>query len=194
MTKKPAKKPAKGKAKPERAMTPRQQLFCLEYLKDLNASAAYRRAGYKARNENVAAVQASKLLRNNHVALHIQASMDARAKDIKLDASDVLREILKLAKADVRKLYREDGSLKLPHEWDDDTAMAVAGVEVVESMIGEGENAFLKQTKKVKLWDKKGSLELLGRHLKLFTDVIEVKDITPMADKMKAARERAKGK
>lgn len=175
-------------------MTPKQELFCLEYLKDLNATAAYKRAGYKAKSDNVAAVEAHKLLSNPNIAKKIQEAMSERAKDVKLDAKMVLDEILKLAKSDVRKLYREDGTLKLPHEWDDETAAAVAGVDVVETTIGDKESPMLLTTKKVKMWDKKGSLELLGRHLKLFTDVLEVKDVTPMADRMKQARERAKWK
>lgn len=174
-------------------MTPKQELFCLEYLKDLNATGAYRRAGYKAKG-HAAEAAASALLRNREVAEKIQKLMNERAQEVKLDANEVLREILKLARSDVRKLYREDGSLKLPHEWDDETAAAVAGVDVVETSIGDKDSPISLTTKKVKLWDKKGSLELLGRHLKLFTDVVEVKDVTPISDRMKKARERAKAK
>jgi hypothetical protein len=36
------------------------------------------------------------------------------------------------------------------------------------------------------------SLELLGRHLKMFTDKIEVGGINELAQKMKEARDRAK--
>ena len=68
---------------------------------------------------------------------------------------------------------------------------AIASVEVSEERV-DGE--VVGEIRKVKFWDKKGSLDLLGRHLKLFTDVLEVKDMTPMADRMKLARERAKAK
>lgn len=56
-------------------MTPKQEMFALEYLKDLNATAAYKRAGYKG-NGNVAESTAAKLLSNPKVAAHIQASMN----------------------------------------------------------------------------------------------------------------------
>lgn len=174
-------------------MTPKQELFCLEYLKDRNATAAYMRAGYKAKG-HAAEANASRLLSNAEIAKRINAALSEVKKAVQVEAEDVLREILKLAKSDVRKLYREDGTLKLPHEWDDDTAAAVAGVDVVETTIGDKDSPISQTTKKVKLWDKKGSLELLGRHLKLFTDVVEVKDVTPISDRMKKARERAKGK
>lgn len=172
-------------------MTPKQEQFCLEYLKDRNATAAYMRAGYKAKG-HAAEANASRLLSNAEIQRFVNKALTEVKQALKIEAEDVLREILKLAKSDVRKLYREDGTLKLPHEWDDDTAAAVAGVDVVETTIGDKESPMLLTTKKVKMWDKKGSLELLGRHLKLFTDVLEVKDVTPMADRMKQARERAK--
>lgn len=43
-----------------------------------------------------------------------------------------------LTLADIRKLYRPDGTLLLPHEWPDEIAVAVAGVEVFEELAGRG--------------------------------------------------------
>jgi hypothetical protein len=45
---------------------------------------------------------------------------------------------------------------------------------VVTSRIPGGEPADVEHTAKIKFWDKRGSLELLGRHLKLFTDKTEL--------------------
>ena len=42
----------------------KQDLFVKEYLKDLNGTQAYIRAGYKVKDENSAAVMANRLLRN----------------------------------------------------------------------------------------------------------------------------------
>ena len=39
----------------ERGLNPRQELFCLEYMRDLNATAAYIRAGYNCRDAKDAA-------------------------------------------------------------------------------------------------------------------------------------------
>ena len=59
----------------------------------------------------------------------------------------------------------------MPNEWDDDTAAAVAGMEITEEYGGRGEErALTGYTKKVKQWEKTRALELLGRHLKLFGD------------------------
>ena len=40
-----------------RALTEKQRAFCREYLKDFNASAAYRRAGYSPKTANVCSCQ-----------------------------------------------------------------------------------------------------------------------------------------
>lgn len=53
-------------------LTPKQQRFVEEYLVDLNASAAYARAGYVARG-NSAEVNGYKLLRNTQIASAVSA-------------------------------------------------------------------------------------------------------------------------
>ena len=58
----------------------KQDLFVKEYLKDLNGTQAYIRAGYKVKDENTAAVNASKLLRNTKVQEKIQVAMKEREK------------------------------------------------------------------------------------------------------------------
>lgn len=45
----------------------RQEAFCLEYAKSGNGTEAYRKAGYKAANDNTAAASAAKLLKNSKV-------------------------------------------------------------------------------------------------------------------------------
>jgi phage terminase small subunit len=45
-------------------LTPRQALFVEEYLKDLNATAAYIRAGYRGRG-NSAEANTARLIRND---------------------------------------------------------------------------------------------------------------------------------
>ena len=59
------------------------------------------------------------------------------------------------------------------NEWPDAIAACVASVEVEELFEWEGEGDDRKKThigytKKVKFWDKNKSLDMIGRHLKLF--------------------------
>lgn len=86
-----------------------------------------------------------------------------------LTTERVLREVERLAFSDTRKLYRDDGSMKDPSEWDDDTAAAVGGVEVVEEWQGKGdERELVGHTKKVKIWDKGAALDKAMKHLGLY--------------------------
>jgi hypothetical protein len=77
--------------KAPQGLPPRQIRFCEEYLLDLNATAAYRRAGYKAKNDNVAAASACALLRNTKVQHAIQAAFKARSERTELTADWVIR-------------------------------------------------------------------------------------------------------
>ncbi len=155
------------------ALTDQQKRFCLEFIKDLSATEAAIRAGYSKAS---AASQGSRLLTYPRVAAACQRLMDERAKRAKIDADQVLVELIKLAKADIRRVFNDDGSLKSIKEFPDDMAAAVSSVEVEELFEGFGkERHQIGYTKKVKFWDKPKSLELIGKHLKMFTDVIEIK-------------------
>lgn len=79
-------------------MTPKQEAFVREYLIDLNASAAYKRAGYAAKG-NAAEVNAVRLLRNAQVKAAITAAMQKRADDLEISAKYVLESIKRVAEA-----------------------------------------------------------------------------------------------
>ena len=120
----------------KQALTRKQNLFCQEYLVDLNASKAAVRAAYSAKT---ASRIVPELLGKTWVAARIQALMNARAKRIERKADDVLKD-LQLVKTDAMKqvIDKDGNSLMANH----------AGA--------------LK------------ALELEGRHLKMFTDKMEV--------------------
>lgn len=169
-----------------RPLTPKQSAFVREYLVDLNASAAYKRAGYIAKG-NAAEVNAARMLRNAQVQAEIQVAMNERAQRNDITADRVLKEIARLAFFDPRRLLNGDGTPKAIHELDDDTAAAVAGIDIVTK---GNEDLGYADVMKIKLADKSKNLELLGRHLKLFTDKIEVDVGADLATRMKEARER----
>lgn len=169
-----------------RPLTPKQSAFVREYLVDLNATAAYKRAGYIAKG-NAAEVNATRLLRNAQVQAEIQMAMNQRAQRNDITADRVLKEIARLAFFDPRRLLNGDGTPKAIHELDDDTAAAVAGIDIVTK---GNEDLGYADILKIKLADKSKNLELLGRHLKLFTDKIEVDVGADLATRMKEARER----
>ena len=74
-----------------RPLTAKQQQFCREYLIDMNAAAAARRAGY---SERTSEQQGSRLLRNVEVEAEIRRLVDERAKRVELDADLVVQRLL----------------------------------------------------------------------------------------------------
>jgi Phage terminase, small subunit len=72
----------------------KQQRFVQEYLKDLNATAAYHRAGYTAKG-NAAEACASRLLSNAKVAAAIAEAQAERSKKLEIDAEWVLKRLRK---------------------------------------------------------------------------------------------------
>ena len=167
----PKKKPAKGKpATSERALTDKQRRFVDEYLVDLNASQAAVRAGYTGDPNTIG----PRLLANVGIRSLVARRMADRSNRTEITQDRVLQELARLAFVDLRKAYNEDGTLKKPHELDDDTAAAMAGLETVTTAIGDIEDPATLATKKVKTWDKKGALELCMRHLGMLNDKIKV--------------------
>jgi phage terminase small subunit len=144
-------------------ITKKQRLFISEYQVDFNGTKAVIRAGYSPKRASEMAYQ---LLHIPTVRQALDRAMEERLRKIGVRADRVLTEIARVAFSDLRKLYIEDGSLKLSSEWDDDEAAAIAGLEVFEEFQGRGENrTLIGHTKKLKFFDKVRALELLAKHL-----------------------------
>lgn len=150
-----------------RGLNDKRRLFVEEFLKDLNATQAAIRAGYSPKT---ARQQGARLLSDADVCSALADAKHKRIERVRVEADDVLREILKLATSDVRRLFDDAGRLLPPHQLPDEVAAAVSSIEVVTSRVPGSDPVELEYTTKIKFWDKKGSLELLGKHLKLFND------------------------
>ena len=148
-------------------LTPKQELFIKEYLVDLNATQAAIRATYSPKTARQIATE---MLSKPYIQDAIQAAMDNRSKKTEITADRVLKEIARLAFLDIREAFNENGQLLPITEMPENVARAIAGLEY--ESIGKGEES-IGRTAKIRLIDKKGSLELLGKHLKLFTDKVE---------------------
>lgn len=140
------------------ALTPKQQRFCEEYLVDLNATQAAIRAGYSEKSAKEIGCQ-------NLTKLNIQKKISELKKEhsertgITIDR--ILNGLASIAFSDIRKLFL-NGSLVPVQEWDDETAAAVAGLDVVTVSKGEGEVEYVA---KVKTNDRLRALDKLYNHL-----------------------------
>lgn len=153
-------------------LTPKQKRFVGEYLVDLNGTQAAIRAGYSVKG---ASVQASLLLANPKVAELISEATRLRAEKVGVKAEDVLRELLRIGLADIGKAFNSEGGLLPFHEMPEDVRRSISGVDVDELWGSDGDSRIqIGTTKKVRFWDKTRGLEMLGKHLKLFTDKLDL--------------------
>jgi phage terminase small subunit len=184
------KKPKTKQEKPYQLLTPRQEKFCHEYLKDRNGMQAAIRANYSPRS---AKEQASRLLTKDNVRYRVNQLIEEQFNRIKLSADLVIKGLLKISEADIRDAFDEDGNLKPIKDLPEPIAKAIAGVETDELYDGKGsDREKIGVTRKIKFWNKNEALRDLGRHLKMFTDVQEIRGLENLAEDIKQARVRAK--
>lgn len=161
-------------------LTAKQQRFVEEYLVDLNATQAYLRAGYKVKSENVAKVNASRLLTNANIQNAIEEAIQERSERTHITSDHVVEHLAKIAFADVKDFvrfgqreviidYDEDGNpiTKLTNYVDFKQDHEVDGTLLSEVKIG-------RDGASMKLNDRMRALEMLGRHLGMFNDKIDL--------------------
>ena len=165
-------------------MTEKQKIFADEYLIDLNATRAYRVAYPSVKKYETAAAAAARMLRNVKVAAYIQERMQERQKRTEITQDRVLQELAAIAFAkatDYAEIKNECVRIKDTAELDEQQVRALAGIE-------EGKFGI-----KVKLNDKEKALELLGRHLGMFKDKLEVSGLEEEKKKLGDILEQLRG-
>lgn len=141
-------------------LTPKQQRFVEEYLVDLNASAAARRAGY---SERTADATGWENLKKPDIAAAIAAAQAQRSQRTQIDADWVLKRLAAMADADIADIYGPNGTLRPVSEWPDVWRKGlVTGVETEEVRLG-GET--ISTVRKAKLSERLKAIELIGRHV-----------------------------
>jgi phage terminase small subunit len=148
-------------------LTPKQEKFCIEYLKSGNASAAYR-LSYNAKkmSEQVINNEAKKLIDNHKIAVRLDELRKPVVQKTQLTLERVIIENMNVAFFDIRTILDDDGAVKPVNEWPAAAGAAIASVEVLEQYEGSGkERVFVGYLKKIKLVDKGGALDRLMKHL-----------------------------
>ncbi len=151
---------------PRQQLTPKQAAFCAEFMLDLNASAAARRAGYSAKS---AEQQGSRLLSNAKVAARIAAAQRERAERLEVDADWVLAQLVEVAQRCLQHVTPALGR---------DGKQMYDGDHAVYRFDAQGANR---------------ALELAGRHVSVqaWRDRIEVQSELSLVDRILAGRRRA---
>ena len=146
------------------SLTYKQAAFVREYLVDKNATQAAIRAGYSPKS---AASIGEENLRKPEIQAAIDAGMADLASRVGITAERVLRERARIAFFDPRKLLDAEGNPLPMQDLDDDTAAAIAGVEVIEMKGGAEIPGVLSLVKKYRLAAKDTSLAALEKYLGL---------------------------
>ena len=127
-------------------MNARQELFCEEYLKDMNATQAAIRAGY---SEKTAYSQGQRLLKHVEIKNKLQ-EIRGKIQDENIATIKDIEEFLSLSM---------NGEME----------------EEVISVVGEGEgySKVVKPKKQISLRDRIKAAELLGKRYGMWTDRLE---------------------
>ncbi|MCO1343423.1 terminase small subunit [Burkholderia multivorans] len=153
-------------------LSAKHQRFVDEYLIDLNATKAAERAGYSKRTAGQIGFE---LLKKPEIAEAISEAMKAREQRTGITQDRVLRELARIAFFDPRKLFDSDGRPLPISELDDDTAAAIAGLDVFEEYEGSGEDRALSgYTKKYKILDKNTALTNAMKHLGMLREKVDL--------------------
>lgn len=139
-------------------LTEKQKRFVKEYLIDLNATAAARRAGFSYKNADKIGYQ---LLGKTRVSEAIKKEMSHRAKNLGITADRVLNELAKLAFVDITQIVSFDSKHGiLLNTSDKIDASALAAVK----SITHSKHGF-----NLKFYNKLAALKLLGDYFGLWT-------------------------
>lgn len=153
-------------------LTEKQRRFCEEYLIDLNATQAAIRAGYKGTKKNTLEVIGYQLLQKTSVSDEIKKAMAERSKRTGINQDRVVQELARIAFVNSTDVINPEDASVLKEASKDDTAC----IQSVKVKVTEGNKGTIVE-REVKLCDKTRAIELLGRHLGMFNDKLEVKGV-----------------
>lgn len=167
-------------------MTDAQKRFCDEYLIDLNATRAYKVAYSRCKKDETANVNGSKLLRNTKVQEYISKKQKEIEKRTEVTQDMVIKELAAIAfskasdYAKLKKMKRNvpifDGEDIVDYKEEEYTGIEFTPTDELteeqkKALSGIKEGKFGIQ---VDSCDKVRALELLGRHLGIFNDKIDI--------------------
>ena len=155
----------------KRQLSEQRQRFVDEYLIDLNGTQAAIRAGYSAKT---AQEQSSRLLSNVMVQEAISKAMAERSKRTGINQDRVVLELAKLALVKMTDIVDRQGRIK-DGVTDDDLA-CIESIKYKESESDTGSSV----EREVKIASKIKALELLGKHLGMWNDKLDVNIVQPV--------------
>ena len=152
-------------------LTEKQQRFVDEYLIDLNATQAAIRAGYSVKTANE---QGSQNLAKLSIQQAIAEQMAERSKRTGINQDRVVLELAKIALVKMTDIVDSQGRIKSDASPDD--LACIESVKYKESESDTGSSV----DREVKIASKLKALELLGKHLGMWNDKLDVNITQPI--------------
>lgn len=154
------------------ALTKKQKRFVEEYLVDLNATQAAIRAGYSTQT---AYSIGDENLKKPEIKNAIEKALAERSRRTGVNADRVILELAKIAFVNPTDVINMDEATVRGEANREDTA-AIASVKVKRIPTDDGDIV----EREVRTYDKIKALELLGKHLGMFTDKFKVEGAIPV--------------
>ncbi len=154
-----------------RKLTDRQQQFVDEYLIDLNATQAAIRAGYSVKTANE---QGSQNLAKLSIQQVIAEKMAERSRRTGVNQDRVVLELAKIAFVKLTDIIDEKGKIKDTATEDD-----LACLEGYKYKYSDTDSGYSVE-REVKLSSKMKALELLGKHLGMWNDKVDLNVALPI--------------
>lgn len=154
---------------------PRWEMFCQEYLVDLNATQAYKRT-YKDVSDETANTNGPELLVNTGIAARIEELKKDRISRVEVKQDEVLQELLILLKSNVdHYTLDESGKISIKPDAPSSALRAVSSVKHKVKRSTRKDSDYEEVETEYRLWDKPKAVELSMKHLGLTgTDKLEV--------------------
>lgn len=154
------------------ALTKKQKRFVEEYLVDLNATQAAIRAGYSTQT---AYSIGDENLKKPEIKNAIEKALAERSRRTGVNADRVILELAKIAFVNPTDVINMDEATVRGEANREDTA-TIASVKVKRIPTDDGDIV----EREVRTYDKIKALELLGKHLGMFTDKFKVEGAIPV--------------
>lgn len=131
-------------------MTEKQKIFCDEYLKDLNATRAYKVAYPNVKKDEVARASSSRLLTNVNLKNYIDTQLEIMHNERTADVKEVMEYLTSVLRGES------------------------TGEEIVTEFMGDGMSEARAITKHPSEKDRLKAAELLGKRFGMFTEKQDV--------------------
>lgn len=146
-------------------MNSKQQCFVEEYLIDLNATQAAIRAGYSPKTAKVIGCEN---LAKPEISNAISRAMAERSRRTGISQDRVVQELAKIAFVNITDICDPAGRIKATAKEED--LAAIEGLRIKQSRSDTGSS----EEREVKLCSKLKALELLGKHLGMWNDKVDL--------------------